>query len=126
MVIMPMEEYLMPMGNLGALKYQDQLTRQAIKHSVVMALPDTMNHENVDCLRDFLVNFFSTHAPKIILLDVSHIQVMDSRGLGVLIYAIRTAAMRQIKVIFCGNPHPCVAELLCLARVKGFDGCPIS
>jgi len=126
MVIMPMEEYLMPMGTLGALKYQDKLTRQTIKHSVVMALPDIMNHQNFDCLRDFLINFFSTHSPKIILFDVSNIQVMDSRGLGVLIYAMRTAAMRQIQVIICGHPNPCVAELLCLAKLKYFEECSIS
>ncbi|MEI6428814.1 MAG: STAS domain-containing protein [Pseudanabaena sp. ELA607] len=128
MVIMPMEEYLMPMGTLGALKYQDKLTRQTIQHSVVMTLPDIMDYQNFDCLRDFLMNFFSTHSPKIILFDVSNVQVMDSRGLGVLIYAMRTATMRQIQVIICGNPNPCVADLLCLclAKLKCFDECAIS
>ncbi len=121
MVIMPMEEYLMPMGTLNALKYQDQSTRQAITNSIVMVLPDTMNYENVNSLRDFLTHFFSTHAPEILLFDLSNVHIMDSRGLGVILYAIRTAAMRQIKVMFCGRPNHRVADLISLAKLKTFN-----
>src|SRR6516225_7292049 len=88
-------------------------SKQTDDVAVLQCTGRIMGAEAIDCLRDVVVRL---KQPRVVVLDVSEVEMLDGGGLGLLVFLHRWTRVRNIQLKLV-NPSSFVREMLDRTRL---------